>query len=166
MDYKSYSSKYNIDISVSKIRNSLNNLSNKLLLMHYIPKDQKEKNFTKKREIIYEFCKIVWDEEMSIQKDGNRFPQELWNGIDDSIIEEIIKIIEKNQNLSRKYDIDFIKKFLEFLLEYYPREIKNHSIFPNQNGKFCIYYNLYKDLDIPDIFKDCLKKYLSKDIKD
>ena len=157
---------HDINFSVSKIRGSLNNnLSNILLLMHYIPKDQEEK-YSKKREIIYDFCTIIWNEKMSEKKDGNQFPIELWNGIDDIIIKEVLEIVQNQKKLSEKYNIDVIKKFLEFLLEYYPRDINKYSILPNQNGIFSKKSNLHKDMDIPEVFKNCLKNYLDIDIKD
>jgi hypothetical protein len=96
---------------------------------------------------------------MSEKKDGNQFPIELWNGIDDIIIKEVLEIVQNQKKLSEKYNIDVIKKFLEFLLEYYPRDIYKYSILPNQNGIFSKKSNLHKDMDIPEVFKNCLKNY-------
>ena len=59
-----------------------------------------------------------------------------------------------------------MKKLLIFLEEYYPKEINEHAIIPNQNGVFCKYLELYKDSDIPEIFKDSVKDYINVDIKD
>ena len=161
---------HDINISISKIRNIFKistNIKDKLLLMSYIPYD-KDKKFVEKRKMIYYFCKTVWgvwEKYISEEKNGNNFPEELWNGIDDSIIKQIIEIIETHGQISSKYDIIFMEKFLEFLEEYYPIELNSHVIIPNQNGKFCKLDSLFKDLEIPEIFKDCLKDDLKNDIR-
>ena len=59
-----------------------------------------------------------------------------------------------------------MEKLLIFLEEYYPNEIRENEIIPNQNGILCKYSKLYKDSDIPEIFKDSIKDYINVDIKD
>lgn len=59
-----------------------------------------------------------------------------------------------------------MKKLLIFLEEYYPKEINEYAIIPNQNGKLFKYSELYKDSDIPEIFKVSVKDYINVDIKD
>ena len=125
--------------------NKIDNTINLLFLIHYIPND-KEKKYIEKRKLIFEFCKIVWNGNISNQKNGNQIPEELYIGVDDFIINNIIQKIEETEQITRKYDIYFIVKFIKFLLEYYPNEIDRRKIIPNQNGKFCEKSKLFKDL--------------------
>eukprot|EP00833_Pecoramyces_ruminatium_P012621 jgi/Orpsp1_1/1186653/evm.model.d7180000052255.2 len=98
------------------------------------------------------------------EDDGSSFPKESWDGIDEIIFEKIIEKIENNKNIGGIYTIKFIKKFLECVSQYYPK-FKNHSIIPNQNGHFCKLNELYKDDNIPSLFKHCMYKYFNLDIK-
>ena len=155
---------HNIEFAISMIHANLKSLNNILILMQYIPKDEDEE-FIQKRNIIYEFCCMVWEGKMGEKKDGSKFPKELWGKIDNIIIKEIAEDIEKSQIIERKYSLAFIKKFLEFLVKNYPNYV-NNSIFPNQNGKFCKLSELNEDDNIPDEFKNCLKDYFKVDIKE
>ena len=156
---------HNIDDSVNKIRRSVKTLEDILLIMQYIPNDKDEK-YIEKRKTIFDLCKYIWKEYIFEEKNGNEFPEELWNKFDDYIIKEIIKIKEKEKKITENEGFDFMKKLLIFLEEYYPKEINEYAIIPNQNGKLFKYSELYKDSDIPEIFKVSVKDYINIDIKD
>jgi len=152
---------HNINDATSKIRECLLDdytlkWSKKfLILIAYIPY-HKDEIFINKRELIYKFCKTIWNDDMSEKKDGSSFPDNIWKGIDDIVFNEIIKEIEGNGQLDDTiYTIDFIKQFLECTLVYYP-SYKDHSIIPNKNGKFCNINDLYEDMNIPNLFKECM----------
>eukprot|EP00833_Pecoramyces_ruminatium_P003026 jgi/Orpsp1_1/1177058/evm.model.c7180000060037.1 len=155
---------HSIEVATSKIRECLKNYwSNKILiLMQYIPEDKNEE-FVKKRNMIYDFCSVAW--KMGEKKNGNGFSIELWNGIDDIVFSKLIETIAKERRIGEKYTIEFLKKFLECVSKYYPN-YKNHSIIPNQNGKFCKLDNLYNDIKIPKLYKKCLKNCFNYDIKE
>ncbi|OUM58403.1 hypothetical protein PIROE2DRAFT_16332 [Piromyces sp. E2] len=155
---------HDIDIAVSKIRGCLKEWSDHILtLMHYIPYDQ-DQEFIEKREEIYEFCSVVYGSRMEDKKNGNEFPKELWNGIDDMIFKHLIDNISNYGKLDDKYTIDFMIKFLKCVSRYYP-SYRYSSLVPNQNGKFCMVDSLYEDDSIPEVFKECLKVCFNRDIK-
>ena len=155
---------HNIEFAVSMINNSIkDNLGGKLILMHYIPYDQDE-GFIEKRYQIYELCKTVWKDKMTDKKDGTSFPIELWDKSDKVIIKKIIEDIEKKEKIGDKYTINFIKIFIEFISKNYPYYIY-YPIIPNQNEKFCSINELFKDDNIPNKFKECLKDCFDIDIK-
>jgi hypothetical protein len=133
--------------------------------MHYIPDNDDDIKFKKKREDMYELCVLFWKEEMTDKKNGNQFPKELWEKSDNILFETIIKNIEKREKIGKTFTINLINKFLQYASEYYPNYI-NYEIIPNKNGKFCKKYELFKDDDIPDIFKECLLKFFDEDINE
>ena len=130
--------------------------------MHYIP-DDKNIEFQQKREMIYELCSIMFKDKMYKKMDGANFPEEIWDKIDIMLINQIIKKIEKYGHICDKCSIEFINKFLRIATKYYPQYI-NYSIIPNKNGKFCKITNLYKEDNIPGIFKECLNICFNCDI--
>ena len=156
---------HNIDYALLKMLECVENWSDKvLILMHYIPKDNNNE-FIQKREMIYEFCSLIWKDKMSQKKDGTNFPIKLWDKIDEMVMKKIIEKIEKCGCLSEVYTIEFINKFLKCYSESIII-LSGHSIIPNENGKFCKIGELYVDDNIPEIFKKCLKKCFSFDINE
>jgi len=156
---------HNIQYAISIIKGYFNHWTNKILIViSYIPDEHEDKKFVQKRNTLYELCKNVFGNSMPEKKNGNLFPKELWNGIDELVFEKLIKNIESQGRLGGVYSIEFMKKFLECVTEYYP-SFRNHPIVPNQNGYFCLADKLYEDIQIPDIFKECLLNCFKKDIK-
>ena len=52
---------HNIEYAISKIKSCTKDDFDKILiLMSYIPNDNKDEKYLKKRNLIYEFCYIVW----------------------------------------------------------------------------------------------------------
>jgi len=154
---------HDIDFVVSKIRVFVrNNPSKKLVLMHYIPYDE-DIEFIEKRENIYEFCKTLWSDKMSYAKDGTEFPKELWNDIDERVFQELLNSIQNYGQLNNIITIKFLNKFLNCVSKYY-YYYTSYSIIPNKNGVFCRKDSLYRDDNIPSIFKDCLKNCFNYDI--
>eukprot|EP00833_Pecoramyces_ruminatium_P010914 jgi/Orpsp1_1/1184946/evm.model.c7180000091682.1 len=157
---------HGIDDAVSTIRSYLKNWSsNYFIIISYIPYDNTDKKFIKKRNTLFELCSKIWNNTIYEKKNGNSFPEELWNGVDDIIFKELIRNIENAGKLDNIYNIDFIEMFLECALEYYPL-FKNYSIIPNKNGKFCRINELYEDMNIPDLFKNFMMKCFNKDINE
>ena len=157
---------HDIDYAVSKIYNNIrNNFDNALIVIQYIPYDEEEE-YIEKRNSMYSFCSQLWKKKMKPQKDGRKFPKELWVGIDEAIIKLIIQNIDKHQKLDEKITIDFTKQFLKFLIKINYYINSKYKIFPNQNGKFCLLNDLYEDDNIPNEFKNCLKSYFNIDIND
>ena len=76
---------------------------------------------------------------------------------------KIIKNIEEYNHIGDKFSLQFINQFLKCVSEYY-QLYRNHSIVPNKNGIFCKIDDLFVDDNIPDIFKECLKKCFDEDI--
>ena len=132
--------------------------------MHYIP-DDNNSEFQKKREMIYEICSFMFKDKMSKKKDGTKFPEEIWDKIDNMVFIKIIEKIEEYEYICDECSIEFINKFLRIVTKYYPLYM-NHSIIPNKNGEFCKINNLYKEDNIPDIFKECLKNCFDYDINE
>ena len=157
---------HDIEFAISIIKKNIKNDFNKILiLMHYIPYDE-DNEFIEKRNLIYDFCFYAFKEYMFEKKDGSKFPKELWDQIDNIIIATIMKDIEKSEKIGKKYTIDYLKKFIEFIIKYYPNYIYHYSIFPNQNEKFCSINDLYEDDNIPSEFKQILKDCFFVDIKE
>ena len=50
--------------------------------MQYIPYD-KDEIYIEKRKTIFDLCKYIWKEYIFEEKNGNEFPEELWNKFDD-----------------------------------------------------------------------------------
>ncbi|KAG4104427.1 hypothetical protein H8356DRAFT_1369783 [Neocallimastix lanati (nom. inval.)] len=157
---------HDINIAISTIQSYFNKWSDKILiLISYIPNDYENKKLIEKRETIYELCSLIWNDSMPTKRNGNSFPERIWNGIDEILFENLIEHIERIGNLTETFNIKYMKKFLKLISEYYP-SYKDHSIIPNQNGKFCKIGELYEDENIPEIFKECMLKYFNKDIKE
>ena len=156
---------HDIDYAVLKINEKVkNNIDNALILIEHIPYNE-DKEFVDKRNIIYEFCSVVWENKLKQKKDGKGFPKTLWDKIDNFVIKEIIKDIEIHQILDEKYNINFMEKFLKYFTDNYTY-YANYEIFPNQNGKFCsLNDDLSIDDNIPEIFKNCLEEYFRIDIR-
>ncbi|OUM65748.1 hypothetical protein PIROE2DRAFT_7163 [Piromyces sp. E2] len=122
---------HNIQYAISVIKGCFNNWSNKILtVISYIPNDSEDKKFVEKRNKIYDLCKSVF---------GSSMPNKM----------------DAQKSLGGIYSIEFIKKFLECVIEYYPT-FRKYPIVPNQNGTFCVVDNLYEDVKIPDLFKECI----------
>ena len=156
---------HNIKYAVSKILECVDKWSDKvLILMQYIPDDNNSK-FQQKREKIYELCSVMFKDKISERKDGTKFPKEIWDKIDIMVYNQIIEKIEKFDHICDECSIEFINKFLSIVTQYYPLFI-NYSIIPNKNGKFCQINNLYKEDNIPNIFKECLKNCFNYDINE
>ena len=154
---------HNVNYAVSKIRDCVNTWSdNVFVLMHYIPYNGND-DFKKKREMLYEFCSILWNNKMYQKIDGSDFPEEIWDRVDNMVFNKIIESISQNKKIGGIYTINFINKFLDCALTYYP-SFRNSPIIPNKNGFFCSINNLYLDENIPSIFKECLKKCFNIDI--
>jgi len=157
---------HDIDYVVSKIRVCLrNNPDKKLELMHYIPFDCGNDEFIYKRAMMYEFCNTLWNDKMSSVKDGTQFPIELWCDIDDKVFEELLSDIEEHGQLNNTITIDFLNKFLECVSKYY-YNYSSYSIIPNKNGILCTRNSLYKDDNIPLLFKQCMNECFNYDIDD
>ena len=157
---------HDIDYAVSKIHSSTkDNLNNSLILMQYIPLDNEDEKYIEKRNNMLELCSVVWEEKTLKKKDGNKFPKEIWDRIEPNIVETIIMYIQLYGLIGSKYSVDFIKKFLIFIKEYYPNYIYNKKILPNQNEILCNLKDLCEDDKIPDEFKKCLKDCFEIDIK-
>jgi len=135
-----------------------------LILMHYIPNDNNSE-FQQKREMIYEVCSMMFKDKISDKKDGTKFPEEIWSKIDEMLYKKIIEKMQKYEHICAECSIEFINKFLKIVTKYYPSFI-NYSIIPNKNGNFCKKDKLYKEDNIPDIFKECLKVCFKEDIND
>jgi len=154
---------HNIKYAVSNILECVNEWSDKvLILMHYIP-DDNNIEFKQKRELIYELCSIMFKDKMSQKKDGKKFPEEIWDKIDIMVFKKIIEKIEEYEHICDECSIKFINKFLKVVTKYYPLFI-DHSIIPNKNGDFCKINYLYKEDNISEIFKECLKICFNYDI--
>jgi len=155
---------HDIDYTVSKIRVCLrDNQNKKLELIHYIPYDCGNNKFINKRKLMYEFCKTLWNNKMSSIKDGTQFPIELWSDIDDKVFKEILSDIQKHGKLNNIITIDFLNKFLECVSEYY-YSYYSYSIIPNKKGRLCIRNSLFKDDNIPSLFKQCMNECFNYDI--
>ena len=157
---------HNTNYAKSLINQEVDIFSKKTLtLMTYIPDNDDDIKFKKKREDMYDLCLLFWKEEMTDKKNGNQFPKDLWEKSDNIVFETIIKSIEKKEKIGKTFTINLINKFLKYASEYYPNYI-SYKIIPNKNGKFCKKLKLFKDDDIPDIFKECLMTCFDKDINE
>jgi len=151
--------------AVSKIRECVSTWSdNVFVLMHYIPYNGSE-DFKKKREMLYEFCSIIWNNKMYQKIDGTDFPEEIWDRVDNMVFSKIIENIQKNMKIGGVYTISFINKFIDCALTHYP-SFRNSPIIPNKNGHFRTISNLYIDENIPSIFKECFKNCFNIDINE
>ena len=156
---------HNIKFAVSNLLEKFDKWStDALILMHYIPHDNNSE-FQQKREMIYEVCSMMFKDKMSQKKDGTNFPEEIWSKIDEMLYKKIIEKMQEYGHICAECSIEFINKFLKIVTKYYPSFI-NYSIIPNKNGKFCKKDQLYKEDNIPDIFKECLKVCFNEDIND
>ncbi|ORX55846.1 hypothetical protein BCR36DRAFT_581012 [Piromyces finnis] len=157
-------SEHSQDYAISKIQNRCREWSENILkVLHYIPYSE-EKEFIEKYSLIFDICSVIFKNDMKTKKDGTGFPKYLYEGIDNIVFKKICTEIKKNSKVGGIYTIEFINKVLGCLSIYYS-SYTEYEIIPNQNNKFCKYYDLSKDNNIPDLFKECLVKCLDKDIK-
>ncbi|ORX87290.1 hypothetical protein BCR32DRAFT_289410 [Anaeromyces robustus] len=158
---------HKINNVIFKIKDNFKEWSNKILiLISYIPYDNEDEIFIQKRLTIYQLCSVLWDNSIPrCENNGNGFPKELWDGTDDIVFKELIRKIVNQKKLGGDFTIDYMKQFLECVSCYYS-EFKNYLIVPNQNGKFCKINDLYKDDNIPSLFKENIKECFNEDIKD
>jgi len=157
---------HKISIAESKIRDKLTTKwSEKMLtLIQYIPYDCIDENFIQKRKTVYELCSVMWN--LSGMKNGSGFSKNLWNGIDEMVFDKLLLVIQEFKEIKDKISIEFINKVLVCFSNYFPNTIiSNYSINPNQNQELRSTKNLYKDINIPEIFKDCLKNCFGEDIR-
>jgi len=120
-----------------------------------------------KRKTVYELYSVIWNKHLSGMKDGSGFSEDLWNGIDDIVFDKFLLEIQKFKEIKGKISITFINNVLKCFSQYFRNiEISKYSIIPNQNNKLCSTGKLYKDNDIPEIFKDCLKNCFDEDIRE
>jgi len=145
---------HTIDDAVTKIHINIKELSQYLTLISYIPEDNENIEFLHKRQTIYELCSVVFEYLHLNKKNGNGFPDKLWDKVDEYIFKKLIEIIEAVGKLKGKYTIEYMKKFLECITQYYPNYI-NYKIIPNKNGRFCRLADLKEDKIIP-LFKKCM----------
>eukprot|EP00833_Pecoramyces_ruminatium_P011209 jgi/Orpsp1_1/1185241/evm.model.c7180000092897.1 len=167
---------HNISYAVSEIRKNLSIWSIKYLtLMQYIPYDckdsydRKDEIFIQKRKSIYELCSVIFNKNFWYRmKDGSGFPKYLWDGIDEMVFDKLLLKIQEFKEVSNnsKVSVRFINHVLECYSKYFSYiEINDYSVIPNQNGKLCSTDSLYKDMNIPEIFKDCLNNCFEEDIR-
>eukprot|EP00833_Pecoramyces_ruminatium_P014851 jgi/Orpsp1_1/1188883/evm.model.d7180000067945.1 len=170
---------HSIDDAISTIRGYLKSWSEKfLIIISFIPDDNYENiDLIKKRKAIYDLCSKVWNKDIPEIKNENNFPEEFWDGVDNIVFKKLIENIKANKKLDNNnnnnnndddhtiYTVDFIKQFLECAIEYYP-SFRNDPIIPNKNGKFCNIDDLYEDMNIPSLFKECIKECFDFDIND
>ena len=161
---------HNIQYTVAEIRNCVNkSFENILILISYIPNDNNDQNFIQKRKTIYKLCYSVFNDTnnyfMPMEMDGTLFPRELWNGIDEVIFVKLLENIQQYGKFNKIFTVEYMKEFLECVSEYYPT-FKNYKVVPNQNGVFCKVNDLYEDIQIPDLFKECMKTHFNCDIKE
>ena len=156
---------HKINVAITLINGQIDEFSRKtLILMTYIPDDIDIK-FKAKRENMYELCKLFWKDKMLEKKNGNQFPKELWTKADNLIFKTIIDKIEENETIEEPFTIEVMQKFIKCAVQYYP-SYREHNIIPNKNGYFCCIDELYKDDDIPEIFKECLENCFDIDINE
>jgi len=157
---------HNIKYAAARILECVDKWSDKvLILMHYIPNDNNSE-FQQKREMIYELCSFMFKDKMYQKLDGTKFPEEIWEKVDIMVINKIIENIKQYGHICDECSIEFINKLLKIATKYYYPLYIYHSIIPNKNGKFCKIINLYKEDNIPEIFKECLNNCFKLDINE
>ena len=93
------STDHNINYAVSIIKECVNDWSNNvLILMEYIP-DDNNNQFKEKREKMFELCSFMWKDVITEKKDGNKFPEEIWDKIDKMVFRKIIKMMEEYEHI-------------------------------------------------------------------
>ncbi|KAG4091317.1 hypothetical protein H8356DRAFT_1708124 [Neocallimastix lanati (nom. inval.)] len=160
---------HKISIAVSEIRDTLSEWSEEkvLTLIQYIPYDCEDTKFIQKRKNIYELCSVIWENYLSGEKDGSKFPEDLWNGIDEMVFDKLLLEIQESKKIDDKISVEFINKVLKCFSQYFQNfEINEYSFIPNQNNKLCSINDLYEDIEIPEILKDCLKNCFGEDIRE
>lgn len=117
-----------------------------------------EEDFPEKREEIYQFCKILFPDDINEKRKINNWSEDIWDEADKKEIywlvnkiadsKEVIGLTEllNLENISQTFD--WLNNFITFLIDNNYEHLlnqKKNPILPNQNGDFLIKDNLFLD---------------------
>lgn len=115
-------------------------------------------SFPIEREMIYNFCKVLFPEFVNEKRKIVNWSKEIWENVDKVVMKNLVKEISDNRNInnlqeklltnSRIETLKWLDKLISFLnennFEYLVND-KETTILPNQNGEFRIKDVLFLD---------------------
>jgi len=125
-------------------------------------------NFPKEREIIFNFCKIIYPEDVKTKRKINKWSKEIWSEVDKRELKWITQAISETRNIEAlteklKFDntiqmLNWLNSFVSFLTQHEfdnLLSLKTMPILPNQNGLFRNKDDLFlDDGEIDETLKD------------
>lgn len=118
-----------------------------------------DKDFPQEREEIFEFCKIIYPDDVTMKRKINKWSENMWMEVDKNELKWIVQSISGTENVNdlteklmfenTSQTITWLDKFVSFLSRYdYGNllNLKKDPILPNQNG----YFNIKDDLFLDD----------------
>lgn len=136
-------------------------------------------NFPKERELIYEFCKTVYTDDIKSKRKINKWSEKIWIEVDKKELKWITQVISETENIESlteklQFDnntqtLDWLNNFVSYLNQHdfdNFLNLKNEPILPNQNGYFRIKDDLFlDDGEIDETLKD-ISAELGYDFRD
>lgn len=133
-------------------------------------------NFPRERELIYQFCNIVYPNDVNCKRIINKWSETIWQEVDKKEIKWIVHAISETgtiQALTERLRFDgtsqtltWLNSFITFLTEHDFDNLLKETILPNQNGNFLIKDDLFlDDGEIDEILKD-ISAELGYDFRD
>lgn len=129
--------------------------------------------FPKKREEIFNFCKIIFPNDVNTVRKINKWSENIWVEVDKKVLKRMVKAISKTENiraLTEQYEfvsaeqtLDWLNVFVSFLtLHDFENliNLKKEPVLPNQNGD----YRIKDDLFLDDGETDEILKDISADL--
>lgn len=127
-----------------------------------------KRDFPKKREVIYQFCKTLYPDDISEKRVIANWTESIWQEVDKREIEWLVDKVADNNNIivltsllnkeSSLQTLDWLNNFVSFLTDHdfeHKLNLKKKPILPNQNGDFCIKDDLFlDDGEIVELLKD------------
>lgn len=125
-------------------------------------------DFPKEREIIFEFCKRIYPDEVNTKRKINKWSEKIWLEVDKRELKWITRAISVTENIEAlterfKFDnttqtLTWLNRFVSFLNQHdfgNLLNLKKEPLLPNQNGYFCIKDDLFlDDGEIDETLKD------------
>lgn len=136
-------------------------------------------NFPKEREEIFEFCQVVYPDDVNTKRKINKWSEKIWLEVDKKELRWIAQAISETENieaLTEKLEFDntiqtlsWLNRFVSFLTQHDFGNLLDHKkqpLLPNQNGYFRVKDDLFlDDGEIDETLKD-ISAELGYDFRD
>lgn len=125
-------------------------------------------NFPTEREEVFEFCKVVYPDDVNIKRKINKWSENIWVEADKKELKWIVHTISDTENIQTLIEklgfnntteaLSWLNKFISFITQHdlgNLLNLKKEPLLPNQNGYFRAKDDLFlDDGEIDEVLKD------------